>query len=283
MDYYTTLGISKNASEAEIKSAYRKMAMKHHPDRGGDEQTFKKINEAYETLSDPEKKQMVDMGIDPKSQGGRYGNSFNQGAGPFEFHFGGVPPGMEDIFGHFGFGGRQMRRNKSLNVNVEITLEEVLKGKVLDAEIGIPGGQKKLISIEVPPGIEHGQQIKYRGMGDNSIKEATPGDLIVNIFIKEHPVFQRQGDMLLCMKTVSVWDAILGTSLVIETLDKKSLTISVPAGTQPDTMLSCRNEGLPNMRTKHRGNLLVKVLVEIPKNLKVHEKELIENVKSRFI
>jgi molecular chaperone DnaJ len=159
----------------------------------------------------------------------------------------------------------------------------VLKGKVLDAEIGIPGGQKKLISIEVPPGIEHGQQIKYRGMGDNSIKEATPGDLIVNIFIKEHPIFQRQGDMLLCIKTVSVWDAILGTSLVIETLDKKSLTINVPPGTQPDTMLSCRNEGLPNMRTKHRGNLLIKVLVEVPKNLKVHEKELIENVKSKFI
>ena len=199
MDYYTTLGISKNASEAEIKSAYRKMAMKHHPDRGGDEQAFKAVNEAYETLSDPQKKQMVDMGMDPKSQGGQYGNSFNQGHGPFEFHFGGVPPGMEDIFGHFGFGGRQMRRNKSLNVNIEITLEEVLKGKVLDAEIGIPGGQKKLISIEVPPGIDHGQQIKYRGMGDNSIKEAAPGDLIVNIFIKEHPIFQRQGDMLLVL------------------------------------------------------------------------------------
>jgi curved DNA-binding protein len=283
MDYYNTLGIPRNSSEAEIKAAYRKMAMKHHPDRGGNEKAFKEINEAYETLSDPEKKRMVDMGVDPNSQNGRFGNSFNQGHGPFEFHFGGVPPGMEDIFGQFGFGSRQMRRNKSLNVNIEITLEEVLNGKVLDAEIGIPGGQKKLISIEVPPGIEHGQQIKYRGMGDNTIKEAPPGDLIVNIFVKEHAVFQRQGDILLCIKTISVWDAMLGSTLVIETLDKKSLSINVPAGTQPDTMLSCRNEGLPNMRTKHRGNLLVKVVVEIPKNLKDHQKDLIENVKSKFI
>ena len=127
MDYYNTLGIPKNASEAEIKSAYRKMAMKHHPDRGGDEQAFKAVNEAYETLSDPEKKRMVDMGVDPHAQGARYGNSFNQGSGPFEFHFGGMPPGMEDLFGHFGFGGRQVRRNKTLSVNIEITLEEVLK------------------------------------------------------------------------------------------------------------------------------------------------------------
>jgi curved DNA-binding protein len=275
MDYYTTLGISKNASEAEIKAAYRKMAMKHHPDRGGDEKKFKEVNEAYETLSDPQKKQMIDMGVDPNSQH----TSYRQGS-PFEFHFN--TGNFEDIFSNFGFGGRPMRKNKTLNVNIEVTLEDIFKGKVIDAEIGIPSGAKKLVSIEVPPGIENGQQIRYRGMGDHTLKDVPPGDLIVNIFVKEHSTFQRQGDMLMIKKFISPWDAILGSDIIIETIDNKTLTIGVPAGTQPDTILSCRGEGLPNMRTKVRGNLLIKIQIEIPKNLNSEQKNAVELTKLKF-
>jgi curved DNA-binding protein len=276
MDYYNTLGISKSASEADIKSAYRKMAMKHHPDRGGDEKKFKEVTEAYETLSDPQKKQMFDMGVDPNAQH----TSYRQGS-PFEFHFN--SGNFEDIFSNFGFGGRPVRKNKTLNVNIEVALEDILKGRVIDAEIGIPNGSKRLVNIEVPPGIENGQQIRYRGMGEHTLKDVPPGDLIVNVLVKQHSVFQRQGDMLMIKKFISPWDAILGTEITIETIDKKTLTIGIPAGTQPDTVLSCRGEGLPNMRTKVRGNLLIKVQIEIPKNLNSEQKDAVEQTKLKFI
>ena len=276
MDYYNTLGISKSASEADIKAAYRKMAMKHHPDRGGDEKKFKEVTEAYETLSDPQKKQMLDMGVDPNAQH----TSYRQGS-PFEFHFN--TGNFEDVFSNFGFGGRPVRKNKTLNVNIEVTLEDILKGRVIDAEIGIPNGNKRLVNIEVPPGIENGQQIRYRGMGEHTLKDAPPGDLIVNVFVKEHPIFQRQGDMLMITKFISPWDAMLGSDITIETIDKKTLTIGIPAGTQPDTVLSCRGEGLPNIRTKVRGNLLIKVQIEIPKNLNSEQKSAVEQTKSKFI
>ena len=276
MDYYNTLGISKSASEADIKAAYRKMAMKHHPDRGGDEKKFKEVTEAYETLSDPQKKQMFDMGVDPNAQH----TSYRQGS-PFEFHFN--TGNFEDVFSNFGFGGRPVRKNKTLNVNIEVTLEDILKGRVIDAEIGIPNGNKRLVNIEVPPGIENGQQIRYRGMGEHTLKDVPPGDLIVNILIKPHSVFQRQGDMLMIKKFISPWDAILGSEITIETIDKKTLTIGIPAGTQPDTVLSCRGEGLPNMRTKIRGNLLIKVQIEIPKNLNSEQKDAVEQTKLKFI
>jgi curved DNA-binding protein len=276
MDYYNTLGISKSASEADIKAAYRKMAMKHHPDRGGDEKKFKEVTEAYETLSDPQKKQMFDMGVDPNAQH----TSYRQGS-PFEFHFN--TGNFEDVFSNFGFGGRPVRKNKTLNVNIEVALEDILKGRVIDAEIGIPNGSKRLVNIEVPPGIENGQQIRYRGMGEHTLKDVLPGDLIVNVLVKQHSVFQRQGDMLMIKKFISPWDAILGTEITIETIDKKTLTIGIPAGTQPDTVLSCRGEGLPNMRTKVRGNLLIKVQIEIPKNLNSEQKDTVEQTKLKFI
>ena len=276
MDYYNTLGISKSASEADIKAAYRKMAMKHHPDRGGDEKKFKEVTEAYETLSDPQKKQMFDMGVDPNAQH----TSYRQGS-PFEFHFN--TGNFEDVFSNFGFGGRPVRKNKTLNVNIEVTLEDIFKGRVIDAEIGIPNGNKRLVNIEVPPGIENGQQIRYRGMGEHTLKDAPPGDLIVNVFVKEHPIFQRQGDMLMIKKFISPWDAMLGSDITIETIDKKTLTIGIPAGTQPDTVLSCRGEGLTNMRTKVRGNLLIKIQIEIPKNLNSEQKTAVEQTKLKFI
>jgi curved DNA-binding protein len=276
MDYYNTLGISKSASEADIKAAYRKMAMKHHPDRGGDEKKFKEVTEAYETLSDPQKKQMLDMGVDPNAQH----TSYRQGS-PFEFHFN--TGNFEDVFSNFGFGGRPVRKNKTLNVNIEVTLEDIFKGRVIDAEIGIPNGNKRLVNIEVPPGIENGQQIRYRGMGEHTLKDVPPGDLIVNVFVKEHPIFQRQGDMLMIKKFISPWDAMLGSDITIETIDKKTLTIGIPAGTQPDTVLSCRGEGLTNMRTKVRGNLLIKIQIEIPKNLNSEQKDAVEQTKLKFI
>jgi DnaJ-class molecular chaperone len=280
MDYYATLGLKRGASPDDIKKAYRSMAMKHHPDRGGDEKTFKQVEEAYRFLSDPEKKRVVDMGGDPNAQPGMGGGFYNQG--PFEFHFGGAPD-MEDIFANFGFGRRPMRKNKTLNIVVDITLEDVLSGKEINAEITLPGtGKKKIINISIPPGIENGQQIRYEGMGDNAVADVRPGDLIVNIRIAPHPIFHREGTNLVIEKRISVWDAMLGGSVGIETLDRKTLSITIPAGTQPETVLSCKNEGLPGLRNRVRGNLLIKIKVEIPRNLNLSQTEQLHNVRKDF-
>jgi DnaJ-class molecular chaperone len=276
MDYYSTLGLKRGASDAEIKKAYRSMAMKHHPDRGGDEKKFKEISQAYDFLSDPEKRRMIDSGMDPNQQG----SSFRQQGSPFEFHF--DTRNMDDLFGNFGFGfgQRPMQRNKTLSINVEITLEDVLAGKDINAEIGIPGGRPKVINIQIPPGIENGQQIRYEGMGDNSIPSLRPGDLIVNVLVRNHATFKREGTSLIIEKQVSVWDALLGTAINIETLDQKTLNISIPAGTQPDTVMSCRGEGFPHMRTRQRGNLLIKIKVVVPKDLTISQKQMIEQIKN---
>lgn len=275
MDYYSTLGVAKNATDDEIKKAYRKMAMKHHPDRGGDEATFKKISEAYEVLSDPKKKQMLDMGVDPNQQQGFGG--FNNG--PFEFHFGSGD--INDMFGNFGFGfgRRPMQRNKTVNIVVDLTLEDVLKGKDIDAEIDIPGSKKRMVNISIPPGIDAGQQIRYQGMGDHSISHLPPGDLIVSVRIRNHHTFKREGDSLIIEKNVSVWDAILGCKLSITTLDNKNIEINVPPGTQPDTILSCRGEGLPNMRNRQRGNLLIRIKISIPRITNESKRSIIEQLK----
>lgn len=282
MDYYSTLGLNRNATEDDIKKAYRKMAMKHHPDRGGNETTFKQISEAYEILSDPQKKQMVDMGVDPKAQ--NMGSGHRQGQHPFEFHFN--SGNFEDVFnnfgfgGPFGFGGRQMQRNKTINITVDLSLEDILNGKELDAELAVPNGKKKIINISIPAGIEGGQQIRYQGMGDASISGVPPGDLIVNIRVAPHPIFRREGDSLVVEKNVSVWDATLGCSLDLQTLDGKKLNITVPPGTQPETVLSCRNEGLPNMRNRQRGNLLIKIKVVVPRNLSPNQIATIESLRN---
>jgi curved DNA-binding protein len=280
MDYYNTLGVNRGASDEEIKKAYRKLAMKYHPDRGGDEKKFKEISTAYDVLSDPQKRQMFDSGIDPNNQN----HSGFHRHGPFEFHMGGVPPGMDDIFGAFGFGPgfARQRRNKNISINVEITLEDVLNGKDIDAEITLPSGQRKMINIAVPPGIEHGQQIKYQGMGDNSINNARSGDLIVNILIKNNTEFSRDGTNLVLERKISVWDAILGTSIEIKTLDHKTLNITIPAGTQPETMLRITGEGLPHMRNRVRGNLFLKIKIEIPRNINQQNRQLVEKLKNGF-
>jgi DnaJ-class molecular chaperone len=282
MDYYSTLGVGRNASPDEIKSAYRKLAMKHHPDRGGDEKKFKEISEAYDVLSDPQKKQMFDIGGDPHNQNRPGGFGHSGHSGPFEFHFG--SNNWNDIFG-FGFGQghpRNIHKNKTINVTVDVTFKEILTGKSLAAEITIPGGSSKIINLEIPAGINDGQQIRYQGMGDNSISQLPPGDLIVNIRIVNNTEFKKDGDSLILEKYINVWDAILGCKLNIVTLDDKQLEITVPPGTHPDTVLSCRSEGFPNMRTRQRGNLLIKIKVAIPKNLTAEQRAKIETLKDNF-
>ena len=274
MDYYSILGIKRGASPEEIKKAYRQMAMKHHPDRGGDEKMFKEIAAAYDMLSDPQKKQMIDAGVDPAQTN-------NNSHGPFEYSFN--TNDINDIFESFGFGfGRRPQRpqNKSFSVHATLTLEEVLIGKEISAEVGIPGKSSRLVNINIPAGVEHGQQIRYGGMGDSSIADTPPGDLIVAVSIIKHSKFKREGDHLIYEHNISAWDAMLGTTLRLTTLGNKDIEIKIPAGTQPSTILNCNAEGLPNVRSHQRGNLYIKITVEIPKNLSSEQITAINNIKS---
>jgi len=266
IDYYKTLGVGKSATQDEIKKAYRSLAMKHHPDRGGDANKFKEIEEAYRTLSDDEKRFQYD---NPNQY---QFNTSNMGDDIFTTFFGGGSP--------FGFGFQQQQRNTNIGANVTITLEDVLTGKTIDAEISFRNGQKKLVSINIPAGIEDNIQIRYPGMGDHSIPKLHPGDLIVTVRIIPHPIWRREHSNLLLEKEIDVWEALLGSEVTFETLEKKTLSITVPAGTQPGTVFSCKGEGLPHPRSGVRGAILIKVKVNIPKILSEQAKKLIEDLRN---
>jgi len=276
MDYYSTLGINRNASQDEIKKAYKKMSMQHHPDRtGGDDSKFKEINEAYQTLNNPEKKQMYDQfgTTDPRQHQYR--------SGDFEFNFNGSPfSGFDDIFSEMFGGQRRQRTNRPIQVAVDVSLEDVLSGKQIGMEIQLLSGRTKVVTVDVPAGVEHGQQIRYSGIGDDSNRQARPGDVILHIRVLNHPVYERAGDNIVCNSQVDVFDLMIGGKTVIKTLEGRTLDINIPAGTQPDTVLSCRGEGLPNVRTKRRGNLLIRIKAKIPKSLTQEQKQKIIDLKN---
>jgi len=270
MDYYKVLGVSASATSDEIKSAYRKLAMKHHPDRGGDPAKFQEIQEAYATLSDDQKRAEYDS---PNPFGGAGGFSSQFGDdGIFSTFFGGP---------QFGFGFQQAQpRNSNIGAHVEIGLEDVMTGKELNAEVTFRNGQRKLVSINIPVGIDDNVQIRYPGMGDHSQPKFAPGDLIVTVRVRPHPKFKREGVNLICEHEISVWEALLGSEMTITSIDNKTFTIGIPPGTQPETVLSCRGEGIPHHKSGVRGNLLIRVKVKIPKNLNENQKQLLEQAKN---
>ena len=265
MDYYSILGVNRNATPEEIKKAYKKQSMQHHPDRtGGDDSKFKEVNEAYQALNNPQKKQAYDQ------FGTTDGRQNQYRSGDFEFNFNGNPfSGMDDVFSQmFGGGspfGNQRRgpTNRPINVAIDVSLEDVLNGKTIGMEIQLPTGRTKVVTVDVPAGVEHGQQIRYRGMGEQNIPNVPPGDLHVQIRVRNHSVFQRFGDNILCEAKVDAWDLMLGTKIKVSTLDNRSIEINIPAGTQPETLLGCKGEGLPNIHTKIRGNLQIRIKATI--------------------
>jgi len=266
IDYYKTLGVERSATQDDIKKAYRKLAMKYHPDRGGDSKKFQEIQEAYATLGDDEKRFQYD---NPNQH---HFNTSNMGDDIFSTFFGGGSP--------FGFGFQQQQRNINIGANVTITLEDVLTGKTIDAEVSFRNGQKKLVSINIPMGIDDNVQIRYPGMGDHSIPKFPPGDLIVTIRVLPHPIWRRDHTNLLLEKEISAWDAILGCEITFETIEKKTLSITIPPGTQPGTVFSCKGEGLPHPRSGVRGAILIKLKVSIPRNVSEQTKKTIEDLRN---
>lgn len=279
MDYYDVLGVSRQATDSEIRKAYKAKSMLHHPDRpNGDADKFKQINEAYSVLKDSKKKAMYDQygTADPQQAG-------YQQQGFYTKDFGGMG-GFEDIFSSFfgdqdPFGRRQRQpKNKTLNINYTISLKDAYNGKQLFLEIPLPSGRKQTIDTEIPAGIESGQTVRISGMGDDSIKNIPPGDLMITVKVSNDPRFKREGCDLYKDIEVSVYDLILGTKVQIDHFDK-GFVLNIPAGTQPGTTFSMRGHGMPIVNATGIGTLYIKVKGTVPKKINEQHRDLIERAR----
>ena len=279
-DYYEVLGVAKGASDDEIKKAFRKLAVKYHPDKNpGDkeaEEKFKEINEAYSVLSDKTKRSRYDQfghaGVGGDGGGDPFAGFRGANGQSFNFDFGGG--GFEDILGSiFGFGGgfRGARRGRDYRTSITIDFEEAIFGAT--KTISVDGNQTKL---KIPAGIFDGQSIRLAGKGGEApTADGQRGDLYVEVRVRAHKHLTREGDLILSDVTISMVDAVLGTEIDVETVDGK-ITMKVPAGTQPGTNFKLSGHGAPHLGSDQRGPHIVTINVEIPKNLNKKQKELIE-------
>lgn len=361
-DYYEILGVSKSSSADEIKKSFRKLAVEHHPDRGGDETKFKELNEAYEVLKDPEKRKRYDQfghaGLGNDTSGNGFGGfgGFNGSQGQsMNFDFGDL--GLGDIFNSFFGGGGQRQQRPShgqdVETNVDITFEQSVFGTEVELKLDLqdkcdhcngttvePGYelktcdqckgsgqvvsvsrtifgniqqaticpkcqglgkipekicsvchgrgtkvQTKKISLKIPPGIEDGSVIRLRERGQ-AIANGSNGDLYVNIRVKPHSKFTREGDLILSQEHVGMLDAALGTEINVATVDGP-IRMKVPAGTQSGTDFKLSNHGVPHFKGNSRGAHIVALIVDTPTRLSTHQRKLFEEInqsdsKNRF-
>lgn len=297
-DYYEILGVSKTASDDEIKKAYRKLAMKYHPDRNPGnkeaEEKFKEISEANEVLSDKQKRARYDQfghaGVGGAASGGNpFGGGFggfgggenpfggfNTNGQTFNFDFGGG--GLDDILGSlFGFqGGRSRRPQRGADYQTTITLdfEEAIFGTT--KPVTVNGENMK---VKIPAGIDDGMSIRLKGKGGAAPEGATErGDLYVRVRVKPHKHLTREGAIILSEEKISMVDAALGCEVEVETVDGP-ITMKVPAGTQSGTPFKLSGHGVPFRADGDRGPHIVTIIVETPKNLSRKQKELLEEFK----
>ena len=229
--------------------------MKYHPDRNqGNDVQFKKIQEAYETLSDAGKRQQYDNPQQFNNPNGFGGNPFGSQA-------------FDDVFSNF-FGGRGPRRypqNRDITISAMITLEEAFIGKKLLATYRLFSGRDESVEIEIPPGANHNDTIRYGGLGDDTDGRFPRGNLNVRIQVNKHNNFVRENDNLYIVKKVNIFDLLLGSAIIVKTIEGKELSVNIPKGTMPGTKLSIKDYGMPNVNTRIRGNLYIIVEPVIPK------------------
>ncbi len=282
-DYYEVLGVNKNASDDEIKKAFRKLAIKYHPDKNpGDKEAeakFKEANEAYSVLSDKTKRQRYDqfghsgVGGAGGGAGGNPFEGFNFNGQSFNFDFGGGGfGGLDDILGAmFGGGFRGVRRGRDYRTTTTIDFKEAIFG--CTKNVSVDGEQ---IKLKIPAGIYDGQSIRLNGKGGPAPQEGGQrGDLYVEVRVRAHKRLTREGDLILSEVTISMVEAVLGTEVDVETVDGE-VTMKIPAGTQPGTNFKLSGHGAPRLGSDERGPHIVTVNVEIPKNITRKQKELIE-------
>ena len=348
-DYYEVLGIQKNASKDDVKKAYRKLAIQHHPDKNPGNKTaeekFKEATEAYEVLSDDPKRQAYDQfgfaGVE--GMGGAHTQDYSQTFRGFEDIFGDFSGIFDSIFG----GGRRSsssggpRQGSNLRYDIEISFKDAVfgtkveiqynrndtcqpcrgsgaasgtgkkvcstckgtgqirqsagffsmaspcptcggQGEIIEkpcSECGGSGTQRKRqkIMVTIPPGVENGRRVSIPGQGDASHSGGPHGDLYVFIRVKPHEFFERQQEDLYCAIPISITQASLGAEIQIQTLDGKTIKVKVPQGTQNGKMLRIREEGVPSVPGR-RGNLYIKMMVQIPSKLSRRGREIMEEL-----
>ena len=306
-DYYKVLGISKTASADEIKKAYRKLAMKYHPDHNkGDkaaETRFKDISEAYAVLSDNEKRKQYDMfgseGFQSRYSQEDIFRDFDFGNIFREFGFEGRGKGQNifsQIFGNMGqnsfrgggspfnsqFGGhRGMARpvkGKDIIYKLALTIEEAFENteKIISFQAGGAGPDK--ISVKIPAGISTGKKLRISEKGHPGLNGGTNGDLYIQIEVLEHPRFKRESDDLIIVRDIKFSEALLGTEIEVPTIDKKTLKLKIPSGTQNNAKFRLKGYGMPHMNQKGRGDAYVVVNITVPKKLNKKQEELAKKI-----
>jgi curved DNA-binding protein len=315
MDYYKILGVEKSATGNDIKKAFRKLALKYHPDRNkGDKQAeekFKEANEAYAVLSDPEKRQKYDTygsagfqqkfsqedifrGSDLGSILREFGINFGGGA----FQAGGRTKmggnSFESLFGQGpGMGGNPFQQARGFSgpqgfkpatqgpdhtMQLTITLEEVLNGTEKTIALG-RGENADKVSVKIPIGIESGKKLRVPGKGGPSPNGGPPGNLYLLINVQNDPRFTRDGSNLIFEKQISFSAAVLGDSIEVPTLEGKQLKVKVPPGVQSQAKLRLKDHGLPSGPIGPRGDIFVKILIAVPQKPTAKQKKLIKQLK----
>lgn len=260
-DYYATLGVARNASQDEIKKAFRKLASQHHPDKGGDTARFQEIQAAYDTLGDAAKRQQYD---NPPPQF----NNFGHGGGP---HFN---MNMHDIFSQmFGGGmgsspfGQRPQRNH-VRMGIWISLADAARGQSKTISVSTSAGTNT-IEVAVPQGIDNGDNVQYGGVAPGGM------DLVLQFKITPDPRWRRDGLTLHTDRRVSVWDLILGADIEVENILGNQLVITIPPGTQPGTVMRVRGQGMPHK--SGTGDLMLHIQAEIPKTIAPEITQAIQN------
>lgn len=297
-NYYDILGVKKNASADEIKKAFRKQAQKHHPDAGGDEETFKQINEAYEALSDPEKRKMYDRfgttnpqagaggwpggaGGWPGGAGGRRSYTYSSDGG-FDFSsFGDIFNNIRNGDGAFGgnwdFNVNRQQKGTDLKADITLSFEEAFNGAQKKVTIVVPSThERQTVTAHIPAGAREGGKLRFRGKGEYGSNGGERGDLIVITHIDSHPLYSRDKADVLMDLPVSIAEAALGASIVVPAPDGTRVKLRVPAGTQDGRLLRVKGKGAKQLKGQGNGDLKVKVKVVVPTELDDAQREALE-------
>ncbi|MCD6486367.1 MAG: DnaJ domain-containing protein [Syntrophobacterales bacterium] len=295
-DYYKTLGINKNASGDVIKKAYRKLALKYHPDKNpgnkGAEKNFKKISEAYAVLSNPEKRKQYDSFGSQEA----FSRSFSQEDIFRGFDLNEILKGLggfrgqrrsshmnEDIFSQL-FGNQQQynrqvpRKGRDLEYNLSISLEETYSGAEKRISFQTEDGGLNEITMKIPKGIDTGKKLRLAGKGLPGLNGGPAGDLFINITVTPHPVFTRDGDDIYIQKVITFSQAVLGTTIDVKTLEGETKRIKVPANTQNNTRIRMKGFGVPHFKKTGKGSQYVRITVDIPKKLTKKQREIVKQL-----
>ena len=288
-DYYAVLGVPSDAPQADVTKAYRKLARKYHPDANpGDnsaEERFKEISTAYEVIGDEDKRKQYDQARRMGPIGGAFGGSGGQGApGGFNFEFDGagdLGDLLGSMFGGSGLfgdqpGGRHRRhqaKGRDQEASLSIGFDEAAQGTTTSINLTDGSGTRSM-KVRIPAGVEQGQRIRLRGKGGPG---SPPGDLYVIVDVEDHPLFGRDGDRLTLDLPVTFAEAALGAEVKVPTYNGDSVTVRIPAGTQPGRVLRVRGAGLPTANDGEPGDLLVMVQVAVPARLSKKEQDALRS------